>query len=118
MDWVNLLGKGLFSGTVIVATSELAKKSTIFGALVISLPLASIMSMIWLHNDTKAKAQVADFAESILWLVIPSMVLFLVLPTLLRKDWEFEYAMAVGIIMTILAYATGVSLTKYLGNVS
>ena len=43
MDWVNLLGKGLFSGTVIVAASELAKKSTIFGALVISLPLESIM---------------------------------------------------------------------------
>tara|TARA_Y100001934_G_C12267635_1_gene733216 strand:+ start:1014 stop:1370 length:357 start_codon:yes stop_codon:yes gene_type:complete len=118
MDWVNLLGKGLFSGTVIVAASELAKKSTIFGALIISLPLASIMSMTWLYNDTKDKAQVADFAESILWLVIPSMVLFLVLPTLLRRDWEFEYAMAVGIIMTILAYAAGVSLAKYLGNVS
>ena len=118
MDWVNLLGKGLFSGTVIVAASELAKKSTIFGALIISLPLASIMSMTWLYNDTKDKAQVADFAESILWLVIPSMVLFLVLPTLLRRDWEFEYAMAVGIIMTILAYAVGVSLAKYLGQTS
>ena len=118
MDWVNLLGKGLFSGTVIVAASELAKKSTIFGALVISLPLASIMSMTWLYNDTKDKAQVADFAESILWLVIPSMVLFLVLPTLLRRDWEFEYAMAVAIIMTVLTYTAGVSLAKYLGNVS
>ena len=118
MDWVNLLGKGLFSGTVIVAASELAKKSTIFGALIISLPLASIMSMTWLYNDTKDKAQVADFAESILWLVIPSMVLFLVLPTLLRRDWEFEYAMAVGTIMTVLAYAVGVSLAKYFENVS
>ena len=48
MDWLNLLGKGLFSGAVIVAASEIAKKSTIFGALVISLPLASIMSMTWL----------------------------------------------------------------------
>ena len=118
MDCINLLGKGLFSGTIIVAASELAKKSTIFGALVISLPLASIMSMTWLYNDTKDKAQVADFAESILWLVIPSMVLFLILPTLLRRDWEFEYAMAVGIIMTILAYAVGVSLAKYFENLS
>ncbi len=77
-----------------------------------------VLCQSWLYNDTKDKAQVADFAESILWLVIPSMVLFLVLPTLLRRDWEFEYAMAVGIIMTILAYAAGVSLAKYLGNVS
>ena len=118
MDWINLLGKGLFSGTIIVSASELSKKSTVFGAFVISLPLASIISMTWLYNDTKDKTLVADFAESILWLVIPSMVLFLVLPTLLRRDWEFEYAMAVGIIMTILAYAAGVSLAKYLGQTS
>ena len=74
--------------------------------------------MTCLYNDTKDKAQVAEYAESILWLVIPSMVLLLGLTTLLRRDWEFEYAMAVGIIMTILAYAAGVSLAKYLGNVS
>ena len=83
MSWLNLLGKGLFSGAVIVTASEIAKKSTVFGALVISLPLASIMSLTWLYNDTKDTAQVADFAESILWLVIPAMLLFMILPYLL-----------------------------------
>ena len=118
MDWFNLLGKGLFSGAVIVAASEIAKKSTIFGALVISLPLASIMSITWLYNDTKDKSQVADFAESILWLVIPSMVLFLILPVLLRRDWEFEYAMAAGVALTIVTYAAGISLSNYFGEAS
>jgi len=118
MDWINLLGKGIFSGAVIVAASELAKKSTIFGALVISLPLASIMSMTWLYNDTKDNEQVADFAESILWLVIPSMILFLTLPFLLRRGWEFEYAMSVGIVLTIIAYATSIGLAKSFGSVS
>ena len=118
MDWINLLGKGIFSGAVIVAASELAKKSTIFGALVISLPLASIMSMTWLYNDTKDNEQVADFAESILWLVIPSMVLFLILPFLLRRGWEFENAMGVGIILTIIAYAAGIGIAKSFGSVS
>ena len=97
MDWLNLIGKGLFSGAVIVTASEIAKKSTIFGALVISLPLASIMSMTWLYNDTKDTSQVADFAESILWLVIPSLVLFVALPFLLRRagnlsmQWVLEF---------------------------
>ena len=108
MDWVNLAGKGLFSGAVIVAASEIAKKSAVFGALVISLPLASIMSLTWLYNDTEDAAQVADFAESILWLVIPSMLLFVVLPFLLRRGWGFEAAMAVGIVATIIAYGLGV----------
>ena len=118
MDWINLLGKGIFSGAVIVAASELAKKSTIFGALVISLPLASIMSMTWLYKDTKDNEQVADFAESILWLVIPSMILFLTLPFLLRRGWEFEYAMSVGIVLTIIAYAASIGLAKSFGSVS
>ena len=118
MDWVNLAGKGLFSGAVIVAASEIAKRSAVFGALVISLPLASIMSMTWLYNDTEDTAQVADFAESILWLVIPSMLLFVVLPYLLRRGWGFEAAMAVGIVATIIAYGLGVWAAQTFSQVS
>ncbi len=118
MDWVNLAGKGLFSGAVIVAASEIAKKSAVFGALVISLPLASIMSMTWLYNDTEDTAQVADFAESILWLVIPSMLLFVVLPFLLRRGWGFEAGMAAGIVATIIAYGLGVWAAQSFGQVS
>ena len=118
MDWVNLAGKGLFSGAVIVTASEIAKRSAVFGALVISLPLASIMSMTWLYNDTEDTAQVADFAESILWLVIPSMLLFVVLPFLLRRGWGFEAAMAVGIVATIIAYGLGIWAAQTFGQVS
>ena len=118
MDWVNLAGKGLFSGAVIVTASEIAKRSAVFGALVISLPLASIMSMTWLYNDTEDTAQVADFAESILWLVIPSMLLFVVLPFLLRRGWGFEAAMAVGIVATIIAYGLGIWAAQTIGQVS
>ena len=118
MDWVNLAGKGLFSGAVIVAASEIAKKSAVFGALVISLPLASIMSLTWLYNDTKDTAQVADFAESILWLVIPAMLLFMVLPYLLRRAWGFEAAMAAGIVATIIAYGLGVWAAQSLGQMA
>ena len=118
MDWINLAGKGLFSGAVIVTASEIAKKSAVFGALVISLPLASIMSLTWLYNDTEDTAQVADFAESILWLVIPSMLLFLILPFLLRRGWGFEVSMALGIVATIVAYGAGMWAAHALGQVS
>ena len=118
MDWFNLVGKGLFSGAVIVTASEIAKRSAVFGALVISLPLASIMSMTWLYNDTEDTAQVADFAESILWLVIPSMLLFLILPFLLRRGWGFETSMALGIVATIVAYGAGIWAAQAFGQVS
>ena len=62
MDWVNLAGKGLFSGAVIVTASEIAKRSAVFGALVISLPLASIMSMTWLYNDTEDSVELDELS--------------------------------------------------------
>ena len=114
MTLLSWLGKGLFSGAIVVTASEIAKKSTIYGAIVISIPFMSIMSIFWLYNDTKDTSQVADFAESILWLILPSLLLFMILPYLLRRDWSFEAAMAVGILATIVAYLIGVYLaTNY-----
>ena len=84
--------------------------------MVISLPLASIMSLTWLYRDTGDSAQVADFAESILWLVIPSCALFLVLPTLLRRGVGFETAMFAGIVVTIVLYGIGLYAAQYYVN--
>ena len=113
MAWVEWLGKGLLSGVIVVAASEIAKRSSIFGALIVSLPIISILSLFWLYNDTKDTAKVADFAEGILWLVIPALSLFIILPYLLRRDWSFEAAMAVGIIATMIAYAIGVYVATH-----
>ena len=113
MAWLEWAGKGLLSGAIVVAASEIAKKSSIFGALIVSLPIISILSLFWLYNDTKDTAKVADFAEGILWLVIPALSLFIILPYLLRRDWSFEAAMAVGIIATMIAYAIGIYVATH-----
>ncbi len=68
--------KGVLSGTIIVASSEIAERSALYGALIISLPIASILAVVWLYHDTGDLGQVADYAGSILWLVLPSLVLF------------------------------------------
>ena len=117
MAWLEWAGKGLLSGAIVVAASEIAKKSSIFGALIVSLPIISILSLFWLYNDTKDTAKVADFAEGILWLVIPALSLFIILPYLLRRDWSFEAAMAVGIIAKIIAYAIGVYVANQFNSV-
>ena len=112
MTWVQLFGKGLLSGGIVVAASELAKKTTLFGALVISLPMTSILSMIWLYRDNGDLEQVASFSESILWLVLPSMVLFAILPALLRRGWQFTPALSIAIFATIIAYGLGILAAK------
>jgi len=112
MSWLDLMVKGIFSGAVVVIASEIAKKSAVFGALITSIPLISVLSLTWLYEDTKDTAQVADFAESILWLVLPSTLLFILLPYLLRQGWSFENSMITGITATILAYGVGIFLAS------
>lgn len=112
MNWLDLMVKGIFSGAVVVIASEIAKKSAVFGALITSIPLISVLSLTWLYEDTKDTAQVADFAESILWLVLPSTLLFILLPYLLRQGWSFENSMIAGITATILAYGVGIFLAS------
>tara|TARA_B110000495_G_C22945952_1_gene553747 strand:- start:321 stop:740 length:420 start_codon:yes stop_codon:yes gene_type:complete len=117
MNWLNLMAKGIFSGAVVVLASEIAKKSAVFGALVTSIPLVSVMSLTWLYNDTKDTAQVADFAESILWLVLPSTLLFVLLPYFLRQGWSFENSMFIGIFATLVAYGLGIFIaSSYVGT--
>ena len=117
MNWLTMVAKGLFSGAIIVAASEIAKKSTLYGAVLISIPFISIVSIIWLYNDTKDVEQVANYAEGIMWLVIPSLLFFIILPFLLRRDWSFETAMSIGIIATILAYILGTYLAISQGEI-
>ena len=108
MTWSGLLFKGVLSGAIVVGASELAKSKSILGALLISLPVSSILAIIWLWRDTGDVSKVADLSNSILWLVIPSLVLLAVLPWLLRRGWDFTPALLVATVCTIAAYGAGV----------
>ncbi len=110
MTWVELLVKGLFSGGMIVGASEVAKRSIVFGAVIISLPLSSIFSMIMLHRDGVNSEDIAAYAESILYLVLPALALFAVMPILLRRGWDFWPSLGIGIILTIALYGAGIML--------
>jgi len=118
MNWLNLIAKGIFSGAIIVFASEMAKKSAMFGALIVSIPLVSILSLIWLYDDTKDVIEVANFAESILWLVLPSTLLFILLPYLLRRGLSFESSMAIGVGVTIIAYSISIYAAATYSDIS
>ncbi len=80
--------------------------------MITSNPIISVLSLTWLYEDTKDTAQVVDFAESIIWLILPSTLLFILLPYLLRQGWSFENSMLTGITATILAYGIGIFLAS------
>jgi hypothetical protein len=96
--------KLIISAVIIVAVSEISKRSTAFAAIVASLPLTSILAMVLLYNDTSDGAKVAELSTGILGAIIPSLVLFIVLPILIKKGIAFYPSMALSCAATASAY--------------
>jgi hypothetical protein len=96
--------KILLTATLVIAVAEIAKRSSFWGAAVASLPLTSVLAFVWLYLDTGDSLRVAELSQSILWLVIPSLTLFLVLPLLLRHGMSFWASLGAACVATAVAY--------------
>ena len=96
--------KVLITSILVVAVSEAAKRSSLFGALLASLPLVSVLAFIWLYVETGDIEKIASLAQGIFWLVLPSLVLFLALPFLLRHGVGFYLSLFLSIGLTAGAY--------------
>lgn len=110
-----LILKGLISGIIVVAASEMARRSTVWAAVLVSLPLTSILALTWFWVETKDAAQVADLSWAILWVVLPSVVFFVALPLLLNKGVPFWVAMIISCGLMVPVYAGYVKLLARLG---
>ena len=97
--------KAVVSGIIVAAVSEIAKRYPGLGGLVASLPLISVLGMIWLWRDTGDPVRMAAHAEGTFWFVIPSLPMFLLIPWMLRHGWPFWTALLAGCLLTILLYA-------------
>ena len=96
--------KAALSGIIIAVVSEVAKRNPGFGALIASLPLVSLLGIIWLWRDKPDAANMAAHVEATFWFVLPSLPMFLVIPWMLRSGWTFWIAMAVACTLTIALY--------------
>jgi hypothetical protein len=110
-----LIVRTLISAVIIVAVAEIAKRSAPLGALVASLPLVSVLSMIWLWHDTGDALRLAAYAETTFWYVIPSLPMFILIALLLRAGVSFWISLSVGIVVTALLYLLTRTILARLG---
>lgn len=96
--------KAALSALIIVAVSEIAKRSPAAGALVVSLPLVSILGMIWLWRDTHDPVRMASHVGATFWYVLPSLPMFLLVPALLRHGLGFWASLLAGCVLTVTLY--------------
>lgn len=107
--------KAAISGVIVALVSDIARRSPGLGALVASLPLISILGMMWLWRDTSDAERIAAHAQATFWLVLPSLPMFLLVPWLLRMGLGFWPALGLGCLLTILLYAAMIRLGPLVG---
>ena len=101
---LDLAVKAGVSGVLIAAASELAKRYPGFGALIASLPLVSILGMIWLWRDKPDAANMSAHVGATFWFVLPSLPMFLAIPAMLDRGMPFWAALTLGCALTIALY--------------
>lgn len=112
---MQFLFKIIVSALIIWLVSEIAKRFTLFAAILASLPLTSILALLWLYRDTKDIQKIIDLSTGIFWAVLPSLLFFLILPALLRMGVKFNVAMLISSLVMFIGYSIYVYVLSKIG---
>tara|TARA_R110002050_G_scaffold57423_5_gene129180 strand:+ start:94351 stop:94701 length:351 start_codon:yes stop_codon:yes gene_type:complete len=108
--------KIVITSLLVVAISEIAKRSSLMGAILASVPLMSVLAMIWIYIDTKNITKISELSLNIFWLVLPSLALFITLPLLLKQGIHFYWSLSLSIGITVLSYWFMVLVLSHFGG--
>ena len=101
---IYVLIKTLITAVVIVAVSEIARRSSLLAGLIASIPLVSFLAIIWLYWETKNSQKIVDLSYCIILMIIPSLTFFIVLPFVMKLQSSFVISMIIATVSTIIAY--------------
>ncbi len=107
--------RAILSGIIIALIAFVGRKAPAAGALIASLPLISILGMVWLWRDTGDSKLLANHAEATFWYVLPSLPMFLLIPWMLRNGYGFWLALSVAVVMTVLLYLATIGIAARFG---
>ena len=109
---MDLLVKVFINALLIVGILECSKRSFLLGAILASLPITSILAMIWLYNETKDVTKVTELSQGIFLMLLPSLIFFVVFPVFIKKGLEFYPALSFSIVAMLVGYYLFKSLLK------
>lgn len=107
--------RAILSGLIVALIAMVARRSPAAGALIASLPLVSLLGMIWLWRDTRDATRLAAHAEATFYYVLPSLPMFLLIPWILRNGGNFWVAIGAGCVLTILLYLVTIVIAARFG---
>jgi hypothetical protein len=110
--------KIILTAVIIVGVAQLSQKDTLLAAVLASIPLVSVLAMMWMNQDGASNEDIVNFSKDIVWLVIPSLLLFIVMPELIERGWNFYPALGGGLCATVIGYFLMIELMKKFQSIS
>jgi hypothetical protein len=110
--WYYIIKIGI-SALTVVLVSEVAKRSSVFGALIASLPLTSLLAILWMHFEKTQDTAIAQLSQSIFFLVLPSLAFFVLFPFLLNRGIAFWVSFLLASGATIVLYFLLIAILKH-----
>ncbi len=107
--------KLIVSALIIVAVSEIAKRNTGIGALLASLPLTTLLAIIWMQVEGSPTVQIAELVEQVFWLVLPSLLFFIIFPLLLKQGVDFWLSLFLASTTTVTTYLVLLPILRRFG---
>ncbi|MSP27858.1 MAG: DUF3147 family protein [Methylococcales bacterium] len=107
--------KLIISALIIVAVSEIAKRNTGIGALLASLPLTTLLAIIWMQIEGSPTVQIAELVEQVFWLVLPSLLFFIIFPLLLKQGLNFWLSLLLASTTTVTTYLVLLPILRRFG---
>ncbi|MGJ8558611.1 MAG: DUF3147 family protein [Litorimonas sp.] len=97
--------KAALSGFLIALIAEVGKRYPSLGGVVASLPLISLLAIIWLWRDTGGDVgQVTALIRATLWYILPTLPFFLIVPVMLERGLNFWVSLLIASFITICLY--------------
>ena len=115
MSWLFDAGKIALTALIIFAVVQVSERSTLLAAVLASIPIVSVLAMMWMNHEGQSAQEIAVFAKDIVWLLLPSLLLFIVMPVLIERGWEFYPALGAGLASTIIGYFLMVQVMEKYG---
>ncbi|MCH2062996.1 MAG: DUF3147 family protein [Roseibacillus sp.] len=109
------VAKVILTAFVVLFVTKIQLFHDRLSALLIALPLTSLLAMIWMRAEGQDSGRIANHAESTFWFVLPTLPMFLVLPWMLRNGWGFGTALAANCVLTVLLFLALVAILKPFG---
>lgn len=107
--------KLLITAVVILLVTKIQLFSDRLSALLIALPLTSLIAMIWMHQGGQSSERIANHSAGTFWFVLPTLPMFLILPWMLRQGWGFGVSLAANCAITVVLFWVMVAVLKRFG---